>query len=215
VDLYVGPEDRLAVLALEEDDAREIPVGEPLLQARRGKPGGRPTDDGKRDDAGARDSGAFLGGAGALLEDQGVETAEDAATRQEVGSRLAKLPGGAAAQDEPPARPVSIVEDLDGIEDRRDILRLIDDDGVRSPTLRKSLALATESSRICEESRSLLRIRQVVAKRWTRHEGVEEGRLPGLAGAEEDMDEGLRQGAPQVGLDPTIDHIDFIILVFL
>ena len=132
---------------------------------------------------------------------------QQAAAGEQIGAGPPQLARGAAAQHESPAPPVAVVEHLHRIEHRRRRLRLVDEDYVRFGGGRERLAFAAKEAGAGEQAAPLLRVSQVVMERRLRQQVGQEGRLAGLPGAEQDMDERLAQLFAEPALDPPIEHV--------
>jgi hypothetical protein len=137
---------------------------------------------------------------------------QDASSREEIGSSLAKFPSGTSAKNKTPAGFVTIVKSLNGIEDGRNRLRLVHEYHRRLFQDRQGLALSSEKARFCEEPRPFFRISEVNAERPLGEKAAKQRGLAGLSGAEQDMHKGFDDLPFQSAAQPTINHIDFIIL---
>jgi hypothetical protein len=102
---------------------------------------------------------------------------------------------------------------LDGVEDRRDVLRLVDDDRGRAPAAGQGTAPRDEPVRVAQVLRAQPRLREVEPDGGIGEERPEQGGLAGLPGAEDQVDVGRPEPLRPRLLHPSTErHADLIIV---
>ena len=132
---------------------------------------------------------------------------QEAASRQQVRARHAQLAGGTAAQHEPPAALVGIVEMLHRVEDRRHVLRLVHHDRRGPARFRQRPATLDEQIGVAQVLGALGGPGEIQPDRRVRQQLPQQRGLAGLARAEHEMH--VRRGKfllPQ-RFDPATKHI--------
>jgi hypothetical protein len=116
-----------------------------------------------------------------LTREKRVQIVEHNSPREQVRMPTSKLPGAGSRQQELESPRVRIDDCLDAIQELRNALNLVDEDGSRRRRHRQELPL--EAFGLCNEFAKCRQARKVQREVWL--ERAEERRLPDLARAEQ------------------------------